>query len=400
MGPRPRGRGCRRARGLSRREHRASMGPRPRGRGCWWCAKDEGRKFLSFNGASSSRTRMRAMCWGRKWERWWLQWGLVLADEDAWGLSVDGRTRGSGASMGPRPRGRGCCLSVLAVATLRRFNGASSSRTRMRTNSLTFPIKESRASMGPRPRRRGCRTSRTIMDTEWMSFNGASSSRTRMLWARTADPTRRGECFNGASSSRTRMQLWPSSHVHCASLLQWGLVLADEDAPSSSVSARAATRRLQWGLVLADEDALPVIAVDLLTIAASMGPRPRGRGCAPPYAGVSSFRTASMGPRPRGRGCGAHLGRPSLRRLASMGPRPRGRGCGALRPAAQLLRRASMGPRPRGRGCGPDGSRHRRGARASMGPRPRGRGCATVRAYFIASWYTELQWGLVLADED
>ncbi len=39
--------------------------------------------------------------------------------------------------------------------------------------------------------------------------------------------------------------------------LQWGLVLADEDAASTLHRALVAHNELQWGLVLADEDARP-----------------------------------------------------------------------------------------------------------------------------------------------
>ena len=43
-------------------------------------------------------------------------------------------------------------------------------------------------------------------------------------------------------------------HRRNSTPLQWGLVLADEDAPSQAGGADL-LRRLQWGLVLADEDA-------------------------------------------------------------------------------------------------------------------------------------------------
>src|SRR6266496_4540467 len=98
---------------------------------------------------------MRGGCAGKAAARAPLQWGLVLADEDA----GPGRKRLAHtplASMGPRPRGRGCsaCLyarepadvlqwglvladedahlrPAFARATPSCFNGASSSRTRM-----------------------------------------------------------------------------------------------------------------------------------------------------------------------------------------------------------------------------------------------------------------------------
>src|SRR5437899_2528024 len=86
-----------------------------------------------------------------------------------------------------------------------RFNGASSSRTRM----------HHLIAVGP--------------DDEVGGFDGASSSRTRMLGPRMT-PSSATWSFNGASSSRTRMPVtyWPLPTT--VKRLQWGLVLADEDA--------------------------------------------------------------------------------------------------------------------------------------------------------------------------
>ena len=84
--------------------------------------------------------------------------------------------------------------------------------------------------------------------------------------------------------------------------------------------------------------------------AASMGPRPRGRGIG---AGIEYPADADVGFN------GAATARsrnwtPNQRRasgsIASMGPRPRGRGIGCARWRCGLAIRASMGPRPRGRG--------------------------------------------------
>ncbi len=157
-----------------------------------------------FNGASSSRTRMRS----RR------------------------RAQGQGgrASMGPRPRGRGCAVVVVLV------------------------VHRQEASMGPRPRGRGCLGERV-------------GSRRLQLASMGPRPRGRGCCDE------------PWLHAQTADLLQWGLVLADEDAS----------------------------LVDPISTApdpASMGPRPRGRGCVLAVGGRADVAFASMGPRPRGRGCG------------------------------------------------------------------------------------------------
>src|SRR6266540_3572497 len=61
-------------------------------------------------------------------------------------------------------------------------------------------------------------------------------------------------------------------------------------------------------------------------------------------------RAASIGPRPRGRGNseGSRIRRALL--LASIGPRPRGRGNSKHALARMVDEGASIGPRPRGRG--------------------------------------------------
>src|SRR6266536_4017251 len=107
--------------------------------------------------------------------------------------------------------------------------------------------------------------------------------------------------FNGASSSRTRMQDITDDHGYRMDELQWGLVLADEDALGSYRRSHPKRRMLQWGLVLADEDAALAVVPRPLRVAASMGPRPRGRGCPDPrrrsarpvprFNGASSSRT-------------------------------------------------------------------------------------------------------------
>ncbi len=180
MGPRPRGRGCGYAPAFAYFGALASMGPRPRGRGCAASPAPPPSAAPRFNGASSSRTRMHGCSAPAVGAVTLLQWGLVLADEDAHRGSL-GEGEGRGASMGPRPRGRGCPQDVAR------------------------PPGGVVASMGPRPRGRGC-------------------------GSRRADRAGR-----------------PAA-------LQWGLVLADEDANVVNLGAFTLSS-LQWGLVLADEDA-------------------------------------------------------------------------------------------------------------------------------------------------
>ncbi len=134
-------------------------------------------------------------------------------------------------------------------------------------------------------------------------------------------------------------------------------------------------------------------------MAASMGPRPRGRGIGLTAVGFQALSvgfngattsrswnpatadrppegpSASMGPRPRGRGI-SRTGRSRVAYSRFNGattsrswnlPGPRGQGA--------RLTDASMGPRPRGRGIGdPFAAEEESHGQASMGPRPRGRG--------------------------
>ena len=158
------------------------------------------------------------------------------------------------------------------------------------------------------------------------------------------------------------------------------------------------------------------------TAAASMGPRPCGRGRVVVAVDRGRGARASMGPRPCGRGRTVLFDTRRRDESASMGPRPCGRGRvraqhgldrlfllqwghglaavdGAAHPVGPVVRPgASMGPRPCGRGrqatwfktrpciwsfngataLRPWTARARRvevrPPRASMGPRPCGRG--------------------------
>ena len=94
-------------------------------------------------------------------------------------------------------------------------------------------------------------------------------------------------------------------------------------------------RGLQWGRDQLVAEMVPAPARRAEDVAASMGPRPIGRGNGFPWAPNSRRRQASMGPRPIGRGNNL----PSRRQrqhlsAASMGPRPIGRG--------NMLRRSAV----------------------------------------------------------
>src|SRR5947209_4381118 len=71
------------------------------------------------------------------------------------------------------------------------------------------------------------------------------------VWRRATTSGRRWWRFNGASSSRTRMWTAENASVAAPISLQWGLVLADEDVSIEEMH-KLEPFVLQWGLVLAD----------------------------------------------------------------------------------------------------------------------------------------------------
>ena len=232
------------------------MGPRPLGRGNLTQAGTSQIRTSSFNGATSSRTWKRLNRNIRNDPRVWLQWGHVLSDVETGG-SATTMCPGSGASMGPRPLGRGNSNKTHCFKQRPgRFNGATSSRT-------WKPVQL-----------------HAINHTS-LGFNGATSSRTWKLpvplQPNPLQPNWICICFNGATSSRT----WKPA---------------------------------QAGIV------------HTLQIAASMGPRPLGRGNLHVAVACAHPCQASMGPRPLGRGNRCSRRAQGCRYLASMGPRPLGRG--------------------------------------------------------------------------
>ncbi len=104
----------------------ASMGPRPFGRGDL-IAKADWANGVCFNGAAAFRPRRR---FGESLRRAAsrLQWGRGLSAAET-ALQCDLRFA-DGASMGPRPFGRGDSRPFAAIGTKKRFNGAAAFRPR------------------------------------------------------------------------------------------------------------------------------------------------------------------------------------------------------------------------------------------------------------------------------
>ena len=204
------------------------------------------------------------------------------------------------------------------------------------------------ASMGPRPVGRGERWSRSRLGRGGRRFNGATSCWT---WRGPALPQHQpgNHRFNGATSCWT----WREAH-----LLAWGEVLhAASMGPrpvgrGETITATTGTlpTPLQWGHVLLDVErkSSPWIATRfarlqwghvLLDVESA-----RAEVC-------SCFHLkASMGPRPVGRGETEGTESTLSRVVASMGPRPVGRGESEVVCFLRCRSLASMGPRPVGRG--------------------------------------------------
>ncbi len=198
------------------------MGPRPRGRG-----------------VSSLESRLAV--------KWWLQWGRARAGAEfppspprvpglrsGFNGAAPARARSSpfqvriqpalGASMGPRPRGRGVHVGHLS-------------------NLLSLMLR-------PRPRGRGVLDfTGTIVSTPWLQWGRARAGAELPGRARQGNPTGR---FNGAAPARAR-----SCHER-------GGAGAEGRA---SMGPRPRGRGVR---------AVPMRIVN--PFYASMGPRPRGRG--------------------------------------------------------------------------------------------------------------------------
>ena len=329
MGPRPCGRGRRRSCGRRRCGPCASMGPRPCGRGRVCGTFWTWRKPTCFNGATALRpwtaitrraTAARAPCFN----------GATALRPWTAALRLPPLPR-QGASMGPRPCGRG-----------RRIPGSSQRQG-------------GPASMGPRPCGRG-----------------------RRRWGRRGLPACCAS-MGPRPCGRGRQVLYECPGKGAE--LQWGHGLAAVDGgpppavPSSSMSFNGATALRPW-------TAGPRILHTRRRHRASMGPRPCGRGRHEQRNDRTDARRGFNGATALRPWTDTMVGKQRHRSLASMGPRPCGRGRVHRRASADRGPGASMGPRPCGRGrrrpdCAPG-----RTAQASMGPRPCGRGrhCAPAKS--------------------
>ena len=206
------------------------------------------------------------------------------------------------ASMGPRPFGRGRLTTARATRAARH------------------------ASMGPRPFGRGrAPATGTMPSTSWLQWGRDLSVAEGSSGIGKAGGR---HSFNGAATFRSRKV--PN------------YILAD-----------VLDGLLQWGRDLSVAEGAPHLPYHL-TQAASMGPRPFGRGRANPHCRIFSEKFALQWGRDLSvaEGNGFRIA-PDSCGGASMGPRPFGRGrlwvCQQLRIALA----ASMGPRPFGRGRAP-----------------------------------------------
>ena len=155
--------------------------------------------------------------------------------------------------MGPRPYGRGNAVRVhKGCAVLVRFNGAATVRPRKSGSRCPERIQTVRASMGPRPYGRG-----NTFKNRWM--------------------TRKPVCFNGAATVRPRKcRSLPAVPAQTFSL-QWGRDRTAAEMATISASSPFATW-LQWGRDRTAAEMLALTAPTAAASAASMGPRPYGRG--------------------------------------------------------------------------------------------------------------------------
>ena len=251
MGPRPRGRGIKGAIDQHRVAYHASMGPRPRGRGIWTLT----------NAHATAQIE--------------LQWGRDRAVAEL----RNGSQRRAGS---------------------KRFNGAATARSRNYGPAMTWNAPRPLASMGPRPRGRGIppdsATTPKTPELQWGRDRAVaefflSGFKTAELLKASMGPRPRGRGIN--------FLLMPIAHEN--PLLQWGRDRAVAEFRSAQAAPGAQLtlqwgrdravaelsashpgvgilRALQWGRDRAVAE-LPASSHTLArTPAASMGPRPRGRG--------------------------------------------------------------------------------------------------------------------------
>gem|GEM_PF-899588 len=336
---------------------RASMGPRPLGRGIWEAiipvkiAKDKlqwGHDLSVVESARPGSTRRArpASMGPRSLGRGipspapyvvpvtLLQWGrdLSVVESIRHGLGSassprasmgprplgrgipgtvgSGGVPGAAASMGPRPLGRGICSSIHWLAGMRWLQWGHDLSVVESRVCVAAPRVGARASMGPRPLGRGISARRWVLGGQSRASMGPrplGRGIAPFAAANGAQTTR----FNGATTSRS----WNRAEV---------LVLLASDTT------------LQWGHDLSVVESTGPSPLSRWYRAASMGPRPLGRGIRT-RAGASPGRARRFNGATTSRSWNPSARRAPCRRgPASMGPRPLGRGIRgrALRPSA------------------------------------------------------------------
>ena len=278
MEPRPEGRGEKSLSNLAPKPLAASMEPRPEGRGEPKTSSQSDCSSGRFNGATSRRT-WRVLITSSLWtatasfngatsRRTWR-----ATDPQVVTNSLDG------ASMEPRPEGRGeNGLKTFRVVANTCFNGATSRRTWRALSSDSAQVQDATASMEPRPEGRG-ETMLIISMPHLMADasmeprpegRGESvSSPVRLLRVRASmEPRPEGRGEKRGNNERNKSICW----------LQWSHVPKDVESDLLSET----WTQLKY---------------------ASMEPRPEGRGELASQAGhVHAQPRASMEPRPEGRG--------------------------------------------------------------------------------------------------
>src|SRR6266498_5142495 len=332
IGPRPRGRGNQARQGEPVRLRPASIGPRPRGRGNKLLVR---KVTVGCEASIGPRPRGRG--------------NFPLLEPDG---------AGEAASIGPRPRGRGNPEP----------NEHEAGVTAEHQLGLDLAVEETpgdgfgdrprlrRASIGPRPRGRGNHE----LPARNAGFRNASiGPRPRgrgnlVRLAKDADVVDKLQLGLDLAVDETRPHSWKPSRVV---MLQLGLDLAVEETGCGFGSSLQAPPCFNWASTSRSRKPAVVAGGGDSRVAASIGPRPRGRG--------NCHRCSAPRPRPARLQLGLDLAvEETVARgivvldpvVASIGPRPRGRGnrvgAGVPHPA---VRDASIGPRPRGRGNAPTG---------------------------------------------
>ena len=307
-----------------------------------------------------------------------------------------GRSPSHPPSMGPRPDGRGTLSMSFCMGSLLHLQWGRDRMAAERASKVNRSRGHVAPSMGPRPDGRGTTSRARGRRVPNPTFNGAATG-----WPRNVAPKRwpnsGASSFNGAATG------WPRNGrpslrtptAYCS--LQWGRdrMAAERGGragawpwPAASMGPRPDGRGtldlcrrncgfelLQWGRDRMAAERRSPRRHRQAPLHASMGPRPDGRGTATAMTssakGMKGFNGAATG-WPRNGG-------------GRSGRRPRGRrfnGAATGWPRNEVgrlgfwvgLRRASMGPRPDGRGTLIWYEPHIAPVPASMGPRPDGRG--------------------------